>query len=266
MKGEEGLIRIAVNGACGRMGQLVCSLILRETRCRLVAAIDSPNHPAVGTEVGVLAGSGVTVCSSLDTEADVLIDFSSPSGTMVRMEECLQRGCNMVVGTTGLGENEISRLRQSSSRIACLVAPNMSVGMNVLFRRVGELLRDLGEGYDVEIVEMHHRHKKDAPSGTALRLAEAITDAVGAKRFVHGREGMTGPRSNDEMGILAVRAGDIAGVHTVICAGHGETIEITHRAHSREPFAAGALRAAIFLAGKENGWYTMEDVLAGEQE
>lgn len=259
--------KVAVSGAAGRMGRLIVRIVLDREDTELAAAIEPTGHPELGEDAGRLSGAGdagVLLSDSWSGEADALIDFSSPQGALIRLGECEKYGTAVVVGTTGLGDDFHAAVKAASEKIACIVAPNMSVGMNVLFNTVGVVADSLGAGYDIEIIEAHHRLKKDAPSGTALRLAECITEAGGPGNYVYGREGMVGERKPDELGIHAIRAGDIAGVHTVLYSGGGETIEITHRAHGREAFATGAVRAAVFAASAAPGLYDMGDVLLGK--
>lgn len=224
-------MRIAVGGACGRMGQAVLRLA-REAGVEVAAAIDAVAAPGVGR--------------ALEAKADVLIDFSSPAGTMDRLEECLRTGTPLVIGTTGFSAAQRARIEEVSRRIPVLLSANMSRGMNVLFRWIPEVVRALGEGYDLDIVETHHRFKKDAPSGSAKTLAERIEAATGRRATFH-----------------AVRSGDVVGEHRVILGALGESIEIVHRAGSREIFARGALEAARWVAKAPPGLYSMLDVVAG---
>lgn len=262
---------LAVSGALGRMGGRVVALAHESSDLRVTTAIEREGHPLLGQDPGPYLGIGplgTTLVSELSTRVDVLIDFSSPEATMERLRECLAHRTALLVGTTGLTEDQMSRIRQAASAIPCLVSPNMSVGVNVLYQVVSEAARLLGAGYDVEVVEAHHRFKKDAPSGTALRIARVIAAALGrdvAKESVYGRHGTTAARSNTEIGIHAVRAGDIVGDHTVIFSNLGERLEITHRAHSRDTFARGALRAAKFLAAAKPGFYHIDEALGLNQ-
>lgn len=224
-------MRIAVGGACGRMGQAVLRLA-REAGFEIAAAIDTAAAPGVGR--------------ALEAKADVLVDFSSPAGAMDRLEECLRTGTPLVIGTTGFSPAQRARIEEASRRIPVLLSANMSRGMNVLFRWVPEVARALGEGYDLDVVETHHRFKKDAPSGSAKTLAERIEAATGRRANLH-----------------AVRSGDVVGEHRVILGALGESIEIVHRAGSREIFARGALEAARWLAKAPPGLYSMLDVVAG---
>ena len=249
------------------MGRRLVGLASGEEEMRVVAALEQAGHADLGRDAGDLVGRGpvsVVLKSEWDTAADVLIDFSTPDATMKRLAEAVEKGVAVVIGTTGLSDAQKAEIESASKKIPVLLAPNMSVGVNLLFKLAAQVAAALGDEYDIEIVEAHHRFKKDAPSGTALRLAEEIASATGrdlAKDAVHGREGKNAQRKPGEIGIHAVRAGDIVGDHTVIFSSLGERIELTHRAHTRDTFARGALRAASFLAGKAPGMYGMEDVL-----
>lgn len=260
------MIKVAINGAAGRMGMRLVALASADEQMEVVAALEAEGHERLGRDAGELAGVGalgVPVSSDWDG-AEVLVDFSSPQATLARIEEAERNGTAVVIGTTGLNDEQKARVNHAAKNIPVLFAPNMSVGMNLLFNLVGEVARALGDEYDIEIVEAHHRFKKDAPSGTALGLAERIVEATGRSvtdDLVHGREGQTGERSRREIGMHAVRGGDIVGDHTVYYSTLGERIEITHRAHTRDTFVRGALRAARFLAGKPKGLYHMKDVL-----
>lgn len=263
--------RIAVSGAGGRMGRNIVRLALEDPEVELAAALERPEFPELGRDAAVLAGvgseCGVKLASTLREKVDCLIDFSSPQGTLERLKEALTARAAMVSGTTGLNAKQRARFEAAAASIPVMLAPNMSMGANLLFMLAGEAARALGAGYDIEVVEAHHHDKVDAPSGTALRLAEAAAAARGldlAKSAVHGRSGRPGARPRDEIGIHAVRAGDIIGEHTVIYATSGERIELTHRVSSRDGFCLGALRAARFLAGKSPGSYTMAQVLGLE--
>ena len=263
------MVRVGVNGAAGRMGRRIVALVAEQKNLQVVCALERPGHPDLGKDAGLLAGIqelGVKVGEGVQGSPQVLIDFSVPESTMRRAAEAASRGVGLVIGTTGLSDEQLARIkREVASKVPVLMAPNMSIGMNVLFRVAGQVAAALGEGYDIEIVEMHHRRKKDAPSGTALRLAEGICEAVSWSPkdvLIYGREGITGERPGRQIAVLAVRGGDVAGDHTVIFAGEGERIELTHRASNRDVFAHGAIRAARFIAGKPPGLYGMKDVLA----
>ncbi len=256
--------RVALNGACGRMGSRIAKVISEQHTLRLVAAIEHKDHPAQGQDYGVHVGLpqfAIPIQNRLDRPVDVLIDFTTPDSTQERLAECLRFGTPIVIGTTGHSPEQLEKISATTNKIPVLIAPNMSVGVNLIFRIAADIARLLGEGYDIEIVEAHHRFKKDAPSGTALRLAQGIADALGrdlGKSAVHGREGVRGERDPGEIGIHAIRAGDIVGEHTVIYSNLGERIELIHRAHSRDTFALGAVRAANFLASAAPGNYSIE--------
>jgi 4-hydroxy-tetrahydrodipicolinate reductase len=263
-------MRVAVPGAAGRMGQSIVRVLAETPGAELIAAVERAGHPALGQDAGVLAGlapGGVALGSSVDealARADVWIDFTTPAATAQAAERAAARGVRVVAGTTGLGEAERRAIEAAARRVAVVLSPNMSVGVNVLLKLLAEAARALGDGYDVEIVEAHHRQKRDAPSGTALRMAEVLANALGrdlAAEARHGRSGDVGPRTAKEIGVLAVRGGDVVGDHTAHFLGLGERIEITHRASSRETFARGAVRAALWLADRAPGLYDMQDVL-----
>lgn len=252
---------IVVCGAAGRMGQEILALIEEQADLTLAGAVDpsSGNKAAEGLQKAGLLG---TLEERIEAAA-VVIDFSVPGAVGEHARICAEAGTPLVVGTTGLTDADEAALEAAAQTIAVVQAPNMSVGVNVLLQAVADLARTL-EGYDIEITETHHRAKVDAPSGTALRLAEAAAEGRGwdAKAVsVYGREGQVGPRPAEQIGVMTLRAGDVVGDHTVMFAGAGERIEVTHRAHSRRTFAAGALRAARWVAGREAGRYTMRDVL-----
>jgi len=263
------MIHVAINGAAGRMGRRLINFVHGEEDMTLAAALEWEGCEILGTDAGEAAGCGalgVKITADWPGPADVLIDFTSPAGTLARLDEAVKKKAALMIGTTGCTESEDALIAKAAEKVPVLHAPNTSVGVNLLFDLVGQVAGALGEDYDIEIVEAHHRFKKDAPSGTALRLAENICAATGrtvAKDLVHGRQGITGARTSKEIGMHAVRAGDIVGEHTVAFCTLGERIELTHRAHTRDTFARGAIRAARFLAGKNPGMYTMADVLKG---
>lgn len=263
-------LRIAISGAAGKMGRRLVALVKSEPDCELVCACERPGHPDLGRDVGELAGCGpvgVPLTDGIGANPQVIIDFSSPEGAARAARTAAEMGVPVVIGTTGLGAREKAEIETAAGRVPVLVAPNFSLGVNLLFKLVREVASALGPGYDIEIVEAHHNQKADAPSGTALRLGETVAAAL--KRdpkqdFRHGRSGATGPRKPSEIGFHAIRAGDIIGEHTVIFCGMGERIELSHRVHTRDTFALGALRAARFLLGKPPGRYSMEQVLGLE--
>lgn len=264
-EGGGGRIVCGVQGATGRMGRRLLELIADAPDLALGAAIDRPDHPRIGDDAGLIAGlppSGIPLTATLEPSAnvDVMIDFSHPGGTIRLASECAERGVALLVGTTGLEGESLARVRAASDRIALLISPNTSRAVNALMRLVGEAARLLKASADIEIVERHHHFKKDAPSGTALRLGEIAAEAAGLVSTIHGRSGQVGERPRGELGIHAVRAGDNPGEHTVIFGMPGDVIELTHRAYNRDGFATGALEAARFLAGKPPGLYAMADV------
>jgi len=261
------VIRLIVNGAGGRMGRRIIALATEDKEIAIAAAFERPDHPDIGKDAGALSGVnavGVALTPRREVAADVAVDFSHADSALAMIEWCAERGIGIVVGTTGMGAEGARRLDAAAKRVPCLLAANMSLGVNVLLRIVRDVAAALGDAYDVEIVEAHHNKKKDAPSGTALALGEAVAVGLGRKLdevAVHGRHGMVGERSVKEIGFHAVRAGDIVGDHTVMFGGQGERVEVRHVATSRDTFVRGALRAARFLAGKPPGRYTIADVL-----
>jgi 4-hydroxy-tetrahydrodipicolinate reductase len=258
---------IAINGAAGRMGQRLVHLCQQDPDLALGAALEAPDRPEVGRDVGEVCGLGrlgVAVRGELpaDKRVEVVIDFSMPEGTMTVLPVCVQRGIPLVVATTGHTAAQRAEIEEAAHDIALLLAPNMSLAVNVLFQLVKQAARLLaGKDFDVEILERHHRFKKDSPSGTALHFARLVQEAMGQKELRHGREGLVGERPRGEIGMHALRVGDNVGEHTIIFSTLGETLELTHRGHTRDSYARGALLAAKFLAGKPAGRYTMEDVL-----
>jgi 4-hydroxy-tetrahydrodipicolinate reductase len=259
-------VRVVICGAGGRMGRALAESLDAEAGLVLHAALDAPGTPAIGTPV---ASGGATVTIGSDvvaalSGADALIDFTRPEGTLTHLAACIDAGVGCVIGTTGFGPEQKARIGAAATRIPIVMAPNMSVGVNVLVDLVGRAARALGDAYDVEVIEAHHRHKVDAPSGTALRLGEAAAAALGRDLTdcaVYGRKGVTGERDRRTIGFATVRGGDVVGDHTVLFAGIGERVEITHRASSRTTFAQGALRAARFVQSRAPGLYDMRDVL-----
>jgi 4-hydroxy-tetrahydrodipicolinate reductase len=262
-------IRVAIAGSSGRMGRMLVEAVLASTDCTLVGALDQPGSAFLGHDAGAFAGraTGVAITASLDTglaDADVLIDFTRPEGTLAHLAACRTRGVAAVVGTTGFSPAQKAELAAFARELPIVFAANMSVGVNVVLRLLDLAARSLSAGYDIEIVEAHHKHKVDAPSGTALAMGETIAKALGQQlkdHAVFAREGHTGERKPGTIGFASVRAGDIVGDHTVLFAGTGERIEITHRSSSRANYAEGSLRAARFLAGRAPGLYGMDDVL-----
>jgi len=261
------MIQVTVSGAAGRMGRTLVRLIAEADDLRLVGALEAPGSDAVGTDAGTLAGVGplgLAVTDRPPDGADALVDFSLPDGSVVRVEQCAAGGVPCVVGTTGFSDEQRGRLKAAAEKTAVVWAPNMSVGVNVLFHVSAELARTLGPDYDIEIVEAHHRFKKDAPSGTALKIADEIAQATGRSleaAAVHGRGPGQAPRQVGEIGLHAVRGGDIVGEHIIYYTAVGERLELKHVAHSRDTFAHGALRAIRWVADRGPGLYSMADVL-----
>ena len=264
------MIRAVVAGACGRMGTAIIQAIGSTDGIELAGALEHQEHPLLGQEFSLPGITPVKLTSgpgSISAGMDVLIDFTTPEGSLSNLEACAELGIPVVIGTTGMKEEQKEALYMFSLRTPTVFSPNMSIGVNLLFRLAATAAAALGDDYDVEIVEAHHRMKKDAPSGTAIGLAEAVAEALGrdlADKAVYARHGMIGERSAGEIGIQTIRAGDIVGEHTLILAGPGERIELTHRAHSRDNFARGAIRAALWIVDKEPGQYSMADVLGLE--
>ncbi len=262
-------LRIAIAGASGRMGRMLIEAVSDAEGLVLAGALDMPGSPAIGVDATAFLGktSGVAITSDLDAglaNSQVLIDFTRPEGTMAHLAACDKLGVKLVIGTTGFSEAQKTQITEHARRVAVMMAPNMSVGVNVVLKLLQTAARALDHGFDIEVIEAHHRHKVDAPSGTALALGEAVAKTLGRDLkdcAVYGREGITGERDPSTIGFATVRGGDIIGDHTVLFAGIGERIEITHKATSRAVFAQGALRAARFLAGQPAGLFSMDDVL-----
>jgi 4-hydroxy-tetrahydrodipicolinate reductase len=260
------MIKIAISGAAGRMGRRIAALAIDSEQFDIVSALEAAGCPEIGKDVGELAGAGafgVKVTSELTGEPEVLIDFSTPEGTIKRLEECKAGRCTMVIGTTGLTDSHLAAVADAARRIAIVQSANMSVGVNVLLKVVADVAGALGTDYDVEVSEIHHRFKKDAPSGTAIALAKSICKALGkdyGQTVIFGRGG-TCPRKSGEIGIAALRVGNTVGEHAVYFGNLGETITISHSAHTRDTFARGALRAAQWVHSRKAGLYSMADVL-----
>ncbi len=262
-------IRIAIAGCSGRMGRVLLDCVAQADDLVLHAALEHGGSTMLGRDAGELSGAPCGVKISADVEAalqgaDVLIDFTRPEGTLHHLEICRKLGVNMVIGTTGFNAQQKATLGSAAQQVGIVFAPNMSVVVNLVFKLLETASRVLSEGYDIEIIEAHHRHKVDAPSGTALGLGEVVARTLGRDLntcSVYGREGVTGERDPSTIGFATVRGGDIVGDHTVLYAGIGERIEITHKASSRATFALGALRAARYLAVNPAGMYDMQDVL-----
>ncbi len=264
------MARVVIAGAAGRMGRALVEAGVGDEHVTVVGAVEHPGSAFLGGDAGELAGCGklnVPIRDSLeqtDQEFDVLIDFTLPDSTMEHVKTCRELGKRMVIGTTGLSEPQKRVVAEAAKDSAIVFAPNMSIGVNLCFKLLETAAKVMGEDVDIEIIEAHHRHKLDAPSGTALRMGEVVADALGrdlSKCAVYGREGRTGVRDRTTIGFETIRAGDIVGEHTVLFAGMGERVEITHKASSRMTFARGAIRGANWLMARDNGLYDMQDVL-----
>lgn len=263
------MLKVVIAGCSGRMGHALLEGVFADSELQLHAALDRADSPQLGRDAGEQFGrvSGVLISSDVAVAlqgADVLVDFTRPEPSLQYIAACERAGVKLVIGTTGFSTEQKQRIHAAATQVATVFAPNMSVGVTLLINLVQSAARVLNEGYDIEIIEAHHRHKVDAPSGTALRLGEAAAAALGrdlAQCAVYGREGVTGERDASTIGFATVRGGDVVGDHTVLFAGIGERVELTHKASSRATFALGALRAAKFLADKDTGLYDMQDVL-----
>ena len=261
--------RVCVAGASGRMGQMLIDAVRAADDCVLSGALDIPASPAIGQDAGAYAGQPLGVAITADVAAglqgsQVLIDFTRPEGTLQHLRECVKQRVNLVIGTTGFTDAQKAEITDAAKHIAIVMAPNMSVGVNVTLKLLEMAAKAMATGYDIEIIEAHHRHKVDAPSGTALKMGEVIADALGRDLkdcAVYAREGVTGERDPSSIGFATIRGGDIVGDHTVLFAGTGERIEITHKSSSRATYAQGSLRAVRFLAGRTAGLHDMFDVL-----
>ncbi len=262
-------LRVAVAGASGRMGRMLIESVRGSTDLALGGALDIPSSPALGQDASAFLGSPCGVAITSDLRAglagcDVLIDFTRPEGTLAHLAACRELGVRAVIGTTGFSEAQKAQIAEHAKAVGIVLAPNMSVGVNVVLKLLDLAARTLNEGYDIEVVEAHHRHKVDAPSGTALKMGEVLAQALGQELkdcAVYAREGITGERRAGSIGFATVRGGDIVGDHTVLFAGTGERVEIRHQATSRANFAQGALRAARFVAARGPGLYGMDEVL-----
>jgi 4-hydroxy-tetrahydrodipicolinate reductase len=264
------MLDIAVTGAAGRMGRNLIQACYENSNCQLGAAIEHSKSPYIGRDAGEMAGVGTlnkSIASQLTDVTDnftTLIDFTRPEVTLQNLAICVANGKNIVIGTTGFSDEEKQIIQRASETIGVVFAPNMSVGVNLCFKLLDIAARVLGDDVDIEVIEAHHRHKVDAPSGTALRMGEVVADALGRNLdecAVYGRQGVTGERDRKTIGFETIRAGDIVGDHTVMFAGIGERVEITHKASSRMTFANGAIRAALWLQEQNQGLYDMQDVL-----
>lgn len=264
------MIKVVVAGAAGRMGSRLVSLIKDSSMLSLAGAVEGKGHHGVGEDAGETAGCGkigVPITDDLTPlleRGEVVIDFSAPEATLNHLRLVAQHRRSMVIGTTGLTPSELDELKSLTVHVPCVFSPNMSVGINLIYKVISEMAKTLGEDYDIEVIEAHHRLKKDAPSGTALKIAEVLARAVNRdldKVGVYARKGLIGERKQQEIGVQTVRAGDIVGDHTILFGGLGERIELTHRASSRDTFARGALRAACWVVRQPPGLYDMMDVL-----
>ena len=264
------MTRLAITGAAGRMGRALLEAGQQDETASVTVALERPDSPVIGSDAGELAGIGsmsVSIMGDLEANQDhfdVLIDFTRPEVTLKNLEICREAGRRMVIGTTGFSEDQRAQIEAASKDIAIVFAPNMSVGVNLCFKLLDMAARVLGDEVDIEVIEAHHRHKIDAPSGTALRMGEVVASALGRdlkECAIFGREGVTGERDRKTIGFETIRAGDVVGDHTVLFAGIGERVEITHKASSRMTFAKGAVRAANWLMNKPNGLFDMQDVL-----
>ena len=261
--------QVVIAGVSGRMGHALLEGVLADTNLQLHAALDRADSPQIGQDAGAHLGknTGVKITSDIAAvlkNADVLVDFTRPEASLAYLEACKQAGVKHVIGTTGFTVEQKAKIVAAAKEIAIVFAPNMSVGVTLLLDLVEQAAKVLNDGYDIEVVEMHHRHKVDAPSGTALRLGEAAAQGLGQDLndcAIYAREGVTGEREAGKIGFATLRGGDVVGDHTVVFAGIGERVEITHKASSRATFALGALRAAKFLQSKSTGLFDMRDVL-----
>jgi len=262
-------LKIAVAGASGRMGRMLIDAIQNADDTLLAGALDVPGAPTVGSDAAAFLGqpAGVPIEAELSrglANADFLIDFTRPEGTLKHLAYCAEHGIKMIIGTTGFDDADKAAIAAAADKTAIVFAPNMSVGVNVTMKLLEMAAKSFSHGYDIEIIEAHHRHKVDAPSGTALKMGEVVAGALGRDLkdvAVYAREGVTGERDPSSIGFATIRGGDIVGDHTVLFAGIGERIEITHKSASRVTYAHGSLRAARFLADKTSGLYDMQDVL-----
>jgi len=263
------MMKIAIAGATGRMGKMLIEAVIKAPDLQLVGALEHHSCEQLGDDAGAFLGkkTGVAITADITNalgDAQFLIDFTRPEGTMAHLAIAESTGTKMIIGTTGLSLDQIAGLKKASEKLAIVFAPNMSVGVNVTFKLLEIAAKMLSQGYDIEIIEAHHRHKVDAPSGTALKMGEVIAEALGERLddvAVYAREGYTGERKEGSIGFATIRGGDIVGDHTVLFAGDGERIEISHKSSSRQSYAQGSLRAARFLQNRTSGLYDMQDVL-----
>ena len=269
MSTEQAPHKIAIAGASGRMGRMLIEAVQATQDCVLAGALDIPGSAAIGIDASAFSGhrSGIEITSDLRLglkDARFLIDFTRPEGTLAHLKVCRELGVKAIIGTTGFTPAQLDEVRDAARDIAIMMSPNMSVGVNVVLKLLAQAAKALKEGYDIEVIETHHRHKVDAPSGTALKMGQVVADALGRNLqecAVYGREGVTGERDPSTIGFATVRGGDVVGDHTVLFAGIGERIEITHKSSSRSTYAQGSLRAVRFLAHQPHGLFDMNDVL-----
>jgi 4-hydroxy-tetrahydrodipicolinate reductase len=261
---------VVVGGAAGRMGSRLVACLLEAPELRLVAALEAPSHPALGRDAGEVAGAGrrgvaITADPAQVIAAErVLVEFSTPEASLAHLGLVAERGARAVIGTTGFSPAQRDEIARLAARAPIVLAPNMSVGVTLALKVLATMAKALGDEYDVEVTEIHHRFKKDAPSGTALRMAEVVAEALGrdlSHVAVYGRHGLPGERTQKEIGVFSLRSGDVVGEHTVSFGALGERLELTHRAHTRDTFARGALRAVRWIADRPAGLYSMQDVL-----
>ncbi len=260
-------VKIAISGCSGKMGKIIASLAFKEAGIKVVSGIEKKGHSSIGGDLALSLGNascGISISCDISKAisiTDVLIEFTDPETTLKHLEIVSAYKKKMVIGTTGFKESQIKRIKEISSKTAILMSPNMSIGVNVLLSTIKEMVKLLGDNYDIEIIEMHHNKKKDAPSGTAKEIANVIKQVRRNIKVLYGREGITGSRGKNELCIHALRLGDIIGEHKIILSGNNERVELSHSAGSREIFAKGAILAAKYIAGKKYGLYTMQDML-----
>ncbi|MDP8234024.1 MAG: 4-hydroxy-tetrahydrodipicolinate reductase [Candidatus Saelkia tenebricola] len=261
-------VKIVISGCLGRMGERIACLAFNASDIEVIAGIEKEDHPSIGEDLSEVLGKGrrgIEITSDFKqaiSKSDVLIEFTSPKVTLKHIQVASGLGKKILIGTTGFDEQGIQEIKKTGSETAVLISPNMSIGVNVMFKIMPQLVKLLGEDYDIEIVELHHNKKKDAPSGTAKKIAEIICDARSNLKCTYGRQGLTGPRDKDELAIHALRLGDITGEHRIIFAGNDERIEFIHSAGSRDIFAEGVILGVRYIRDKKSGFYTMGDVLS----
>ena len=269
------MIRVVITGICGRMGRCITRCVAQQTDMQLVGAIQYPSHPHIGSDAGVVAGIGdigVPITGKLGDvlqNADVVIEFSKPEAALEYLQQVVNIDKAIVIGTTGFDSDELATVKALASDIRCVMAPNMSLGVNVMIQALDLIAKALGDDYNIEVIEAHHSHKVDSPSGTALRLAEMVTETLGqdlGEVGIYGRRGIIGVRPKKQIGIHAVRGGDIAGDHTVLFTTEGEQLSIVHRSHSREAFAKGAIRAARWVVNAPKGLHDVSEILFHSQK